>query len=108
MKPSSIRRAAALLTEKERIEKDILKLANAQYEGRILDVPVNEYAHCADVYFTGTTDERIAEIIRSGLIADKQKAIADIDAEYADLIRQEPLIAPIEHVVIETPQEAVA
>lgn len=95
MKPHSIKRAAALLTDKERLEADILKLRSAQYEGRIWDSTIGAYAFCADLYFAGTSDERIAEILRSGLIADKEKAIAEIDAEYADLQRAEPLIAPI-------------
>lgn len=96
MKPHSIRRAAALLTERERLEGDLLKIRNAQYEGRIWDATVGEYMLCADMYWAATTDERMAEIIRSGLIADKQKEIADIDVEFADLQHDEPLLAPFD------------
>jgi hypothetical protein len=85
IKPHSILRGATLLGDIDRIESDILKLRNGHFHGQIFDTVISDFAPASSLSFARTTDERVSEILRSGLIADLEAKKAVAQDEYDDL-----------------------
>ena len=104
LKRWNIMRGAVLIADIERIDVDILKMKNGQFNGQIWDPVISNYVPAADIPHARTTDERAAEILRSGIIADLEKQRLAMAEELDELSAAS--LRPI--TIVQAPETAAA